>query len=148
MSYCIYNNKHWPQPSQATTSANEKAENSSLAKCWKLTCFHPFPLRKKEALIEESTQLSTLVEKQDEEQEKNEAEKAEKEKEKEEGYAGSNSSDDSDPGPTHQQAKLPKERRFYQQTDKCRKTLRLSSDQIVSTHLRSCLCTHQILTSS
>jgi len=52
--------------------------------------------------------------------------------EKEEGYAGSNSSEESDTGPSQPQTKLPVERRFYQLTDKCRKTLRLSSAQIVS----------------
>lgn len=58
-----------------------------------------------------------------------------KEKENEEGYAGSNSSEDSDTGPSQTQTKLPKERRFYQQSDKCRKTLRLSSEQIARLNL-------------
>ncbi|KAK7867306.1 hypothetical protein R5R35_002128 [Gryllus longicercus] len=51
---------------------------------------------------------------------------------KEEGYSGSNSSEDSDTGhPKTQGIKLPMERRsYYEHTDKYRKTLRLSSDQI------------------
>ena len=53
---------------------------------------------------------------------------------KEEGYSGSNSSDDSDGGRAKSQpVKLPIQRRsYYEHTEKYRKTLRLSSDQIVS----------------
>lgn len=59
--------------------------------------------------------------------------KIEKE-EREEGYAGSNSSEESDGGRQKPSTKIPVERRYYQQvlSDKCRKTLRLSSEQIVS----------------
>ncbi|PSN31896.1 hypothetical protein C0J52_21201 [Blattella germanica] len=56
---------------------------------------------------------------------------------KEEGYSGSNSSDDSDGGRTKSQpVKLPIQRRsYYEHTEKYRKTLRLSSDQIASLNL-------------
>lgn len=53
---------------------------------------------------------------------------------KEEGYSGSNSSDESDGGRTKpQNIKKPLEKRnYYDHPEKYRKTLRLSSDQIVS----------------
>ncbi|XP_069692071.1 phosphatidate phosphatase LPIN2 isoform X3 [Periplaneta americana] len=56
---------------------------------------------------------------------------------KEEGYSGSNSSDESDGGRTKAQSmKLPIQRRsYYEHTEKYRKTLRLSSDQIASLNL-------------
>lgn len=58
--------------------------------------------------------------------------------EKEEGYAGSNSSDESDNGPQKSLTKIPRERRYYQQgfSDKCRKSLRLTSEQIASLNLQ------------
>ncbi|KAK6619575.1 hypothetical protein RUM43_012332 [Polyplax serrata] len=56
-------------------------------------------------------------------------EKLEKE-EKEEGYAGSNSSEESDAGHKKTGTKIPMDRRYYQYRDKCRKTLRLTSEQI------------------
>ncbi|EEB16138.1 hypothetical protein Phum_PHUM407130 [Pediculus humanus corporis] len=79
-------------------------------------------------------------EKEEEKDEKNEKEeekdgKYEKE-EKEEGYAGSNSSEDSDGGQTKTGTKVSMERRYYQSRDKCRKTLRLSSEQIASLNLK------------
>ncbi|KDR23839.1 phosphatidate phosphatase LPIN2 isoform X2 [Zootermopsis nevadensis] len=56
---------------------------------------------------------------------------------KEEGYSGSNSSDESDSGRSKlQSVKLPIQRRsYYDHTEKYRKTLRLSSDQIASLNL-------------
>jgi hypothetical protein len=53
---------------------------------------------------------------------------------KEEGYSGSNSSDESDSVRTKSQSmKVPVQRRsYYEHVEKYRKTLRLSSDQIVS----------------
>ncbi|PNF27253.1 hypothetical protein B7P43_G05319 [Cryptotermes secundus] len=57
---------------------------------------------------------------------------------KEEGYSGSNSSDDSDSVRTKSQSvKVPVQRRsYYEHTEKYRKTLRLSSDQIASLNLK------------
>lgn len=52
--------------------------------------------------------------------------------EKEEGYLGSNSSEESDGSQKQTGVKLPVDRRYYQQSDKFRKTLRLTSEQIVS----------------
>jgi hypothetical protein len=53
---------------------------------------------------------------------------------KEGGYSGSNSSDESDSGQSKSHGvKLPMQRRsYYENTEMYRKTLRLSSDQIVS----------------
>ncbi|KAL0268449.1 UNVERIFIED_CONTAM: hypothetical protein PYX00_010397 [Menopon gallinae] len=87
------------------------------------------PFAGKEEVNETRTECETVVPQIED--------KIEKE-EKEEGYAGSNSSEESDEGQQKPANKIPMERRYYHQgvNDKCRKTLRLSSEQIASLNLQ------------
>lgn len=86
-------------------------------------------------IVEEKQEKEEKAEKKEKEKKEEKEEKDEKE-EKEEGYAGSNSSEESDVGQQQKGTKIPMDRRYYQQRDKCRKTLRLTSEQIASLNLK------------